>query len=129
MRNILFFQVHQAILFSLLIGLPVTLILILFPNIPLKAIYHTSLGVNYLRVLAPIFILHYVQSPLTTTLHAMNKSKKAMLGTLGGAIIRTGLLFVCSFFKIGLWSLVIAIGSNIIFVTLHHLYYVKKYLK
>lgn len=122
-------KIKQAILFSLLIGLPVTLILILFPNIPLKAIYHTSLGINYLRVLAPIFILHYVQSPLTTTLHAMNKSKKAMLGTLGGAIIRTGLLFVCSFFKIGLWSLVIAIGSNIIFVTLHHLYYVKKYLK
>ena len=122
-------KIKQAIFFSLLIGLPVTLIFIFIPHIPLKLIYHTNLGINYIKFLAPFFILHYIQSPLTTTLQAMNKAKCAMYGTLFGAIIRTSLLFICSLIKIGMWSLIIAIASNIIFVTIHHIYYVKKYLK
>ncbi len=122
-------KIKQAIILSLLIGLPVTLIFIFIPNIPLKLIYHTDLGINYIKFLAPIFILHYIQSPLTTTLQAMNKAKCAMYGTLFGSIIRTSLLFICSIMKIGMWSLIIAIASNIIFVTIHHIYYVKKYLK
>lgn len=122
-------KIKQAIFLSLLIGLPVTLIFIFIPNIPLKLIYHTNLGINYIKFLAPIFILHYIQSPLTTTMHAMNKAKCAMYGTLWGAIIRTCLLFICSLMKIGMWSLIIAIASNVIFVTIHHIYYVNKYLK
>jgi len=122
-------KIKQAILFSLLIGIPVTIIFIFVPQIPLNLIYHTNEGINYIKVLAPIFILHYIQSPLTATLQAMNKAKCAMLGTLFGTIIRTFLLLVTSLFKIGMWGLIIAISSNIIFVTLHHIYYVKKYLK
>ena len=79
-------------------------------------------------MIAPIFILHYIQAPLTTSMQGMGLAKEAMMGTLYGSIIKTILLFVLSLFKIGLWGLIIANLCNIIFVTIHHLYYVFKIL-
>lgn len=119
-------KVRQAIFFSLLIGIPVTVLFELIPEVPLQFIYHTTEGISYIRVLAPICLLHYIQSPLTSTLQAMGKAKDAMNGTLGGMVIRTILLFVCSYLKIGMWGLVIATASNIIYVTWHQWRCVKK---
>ena len=121
-------KLKQAIIISLLVGVPATIILMIFPEFFLKLIYNTTLGSNYIRIVAPIFILHYIQAPLTITLQAMGKSKIAMKGTLYGSIIRTILLFTTSYLKIGIWGLIIATTSNIIYITLQHLYYVKKYI-
>ena len=52
-----------------------------------------------------------------------------MTGTLIGVILRTASLFIFSFLKIGLWSLLIATSVNIVFVTLYDLYSVRKILK
>lgn len=112
-------RIKQAITYSLIVGIPATLIFMIVPEIPLKLIYNTIEGINYIKVLAPICILHYIQAPLTGCLQAMGKAKEAMEGTLIGMFLRTILLFIFSFFKIGLWGLVIGIASNIIAVTLH----------
>ena len=101
----------------------------IFPEFLLKTIYNTSEGITYIRVLAPIFILHYIQSPLTSSLQAMNKAKCAMMGTLIGIIIKTGALIIFLNLKIGLWGLIIATSLGTIYITLHHIYYTKKYLK
>lgn len=122
-------KVKQAIFFSLLIGIPATLIFTFIPEIPLKIIYNTSEGISYIRVLAPICILHYIQAPLTSTLQAIGKAKDAMLGTLVGMILRTILLIAGCFMKVGLWGLVIASSVNIIYVTFQHYIEVKKALK
>ena len=121
-------KLKQAIIISLLVGVPATIILMIFPEFFLKLIYNTTLGSNYIRIVAPVFILHYIQAPLTIALQAMGKSKIAMKGTLYGSIIRTILLFTTSYLKIGIWGLIIATTSNIIYITLQHLYYVKKYI-
>lgn len=121
-------KLKQAIIISLLVGVPATIILMIFPEFFLKLIYNTTLGSNYIRIVAPVFILHYIQAPLTITLQAMGKSKIAMKGTLYGSIIRTILLFTTSYLKIGIWGLIIATTSNIIYVTIQHIYYVKKYI-
>lgn len=123
------YKIKQAIGLSLLIGIPATIIFMTTPEPLLKFIYHTNEGATYIKTIAPFFILHYIQSPLTSALQGMNKAKCAMNGTLVGAIIRTVLLFVVSFFKVGLWGLIIASISNIIYITLHHIYNVWKYLK
>jgi len=123
------YKIKQAIGLSLLIGIPATIIFMIIPEPILSFIYHTTEGSTYIKLIAPFFILHYIQSPLTSALQAMNKAKCAMNGTLVGAIIRTTLLFIISFFKIGLWGLIIASISNIIYITLHHIYNVYKYLK
>ena len=119
-------KINQALFFSLLIGIPITIIFMIFPNLLLKLIYNTTVGVTYLRVLAPIFILYYIQIPLTSSLQAMGKAKEAMNGTLKGTIIKTILLFVFSSFKIGLWGLIIAISINILYVTIHRFRFVYK---
>ncbi|MDD4282802.1 MAG: oligosaccharide flippase family protein [Bacilli bacterium] len=113
-------KINQALFFSLLIGIPVTIIFIFFPNVLLKFIYNTTVGSTYLRILAPIFVLYYIQVPLTSSLQAIGKAKEAMTGTFRGIIIRTILLFVFSSFKIGLWGLIIASSVNILYVTIHH---------
>lgn len=122
-------KINQACLFSILIGIPATIIFLLFPEFLLKIIYNTTEGINYLKVLAPIFILHYIQAPLTSSLQAMGKAKCAMMGTLVGIIIKTIVLIIFLNCRIGLWGLIIATSIGTIYITLHHIYYTKKYLK
>lgn len=121
-------KIKQAILVSLLIGVPITILFICFPNVFLNFLYHTKEGSTYLKILAPIFLFHYIQAPLTSALQAMGKAKDAMKGTLQGMIIRTLLLFFCSYLRIGMWGLVIAMASNVIYVTVHQYLIVKKLL-
>lgn len=112
-------KVRQAIFFSLLIGIPVTILFLWIPELPLRIIYKQTHGALYTRILAPVCLLYYIQAPLTGTLQAMGKAKVAMHGTLGGMILRILCLFVFSSFKIGLWGLIIATAVNIIYVTIH----------
>lgn len=121
-------KVKEAIFFSLLIGIPVTLIFVFIPEIPYKLLYNRIDGIMYTKVLAIIFLFHYVQAPLTGTLQAMGLAKEAMKGTLAGTVIRLLTLFIFSSFKIGMWGLIIATSINIIYVTFHQAKYVKNEL-
>lgn len=119
-------RIKQAIFFSLLIGIPATLIFTIIPDIPLNLIYNTNEGINYIKVLAPICLMHYIQSPLTSVLQAIDLSKEAMKGTIVGMILRTISLIIFCLLDFGLWSLVIASGINIFYVTIHHIVIVYK---
>lgn len=120
------YKIKQALFLSLSIGIPCTLLFMFIPQFFLKIIYNTNEGLIYIKIIAPFFLLYYIQGPLTTSMQAMNKAKEAMLGTLYGSIIRTSLLFILSLCHIGIWGLLISECINIIFITLHHIYYVFK---
>ena len=120
--------VKQSIIFSLLVGIPFTILVELFPNFLLHFIYNAKEGSNYLRIFAPIFLFSYIQTPLTSTLQAMNKAKCAMKGTLVGVFLRTISLFILLFFHIGIWPIIIASSINILYVTFHHIYYINYFL-
>ena len=94
----------------------------------MKFVYNNVIGLNYLRILAPIALFHYIQSPLTASLQAMGKAKEAMNGTIQATIIRTCLLFVLSFCRVGMWALIWATAINIIYVTIHQYICIKKAL-
>ena len=121
-------KLKQALIISLLIGILFTVIFMIFPEVLLKIIYNTSLGGDYIRIVAPFFLLHYIQGPLTSYLQAVDKSKEAMFGTLVGAIIKNILLLVLPIFM-GIWGFIIASLVNILYVTLQHIYYAKKSLR
>lgn len=110
-------KIRQAITYSLIIGIPFTICLILFPSIFLKLIYNTNKGINYIRFLAPICLLQYIQAPLSSSLDAMGLSKKNFYANLLGAIVRIVLLPILCLFKIGLLGLIISTSINIIVVT------------
>ncbi len=122
-------KIKQAIFYSLVVGIPCTLLFMLIPEIPLRLIYNTTEGISYIKILAPICLLYYIQSPLNGTLQAMGKAKEAMKGTLLGMIFRTTFLFVFSLLHIGMWGLVIAVSTNIIIVTIHQMKKVNEALK
>lgn len=122
-------KIKQGIFFSLIIGIPATLIFLFIPEIPLNLIYNTNQGINYIKVMSIICLLHYIQSPISSSLQAMGKANDSMKGTLFGIIIRTIALIIGCNLKIGMWAIIIATSLNIIFVTIYDYSKVRKYLK
>lgn len=130
-KNIMYikYKLKQAIIISLIIAGISIIFINLFPNFLLLFFYKTTLGANYLRFLSPIFILYSSEAPLSSFLEATNNAKKVTLDNLFGIIIKTICLFLLSFFKIGLYSLLISMMINIIIVTLRHIKWIKKIIK
>lgn len=122
-------KIIQAILFSLLIGIPTTLIFFFIPDVPLKLIYNTNQGISYIKVMSIVCLIHYIQSPISSSLQAMGKATDSMKGTLFGMLIRTITLIIGCNLKIGMWGVLLATSVNIIFVTFYDFYKVKKHLK
>ena len=120
-------KIKQALFLSLLVGIPVTIIFIIYPKLLLNLIYKTNLGVPYIRFLAPICLLYYIETPLVSSLQAMGKAKTAMKGTLYGMIIKLITLIIGTLL-FNVWGLVLSIASNIIFVSLYQFRQVKKSL-
>lgn len=121
-------KLKQAVFYSLLIGVPVTITLFIFTEFFLKLIYNTSYGVTYLRVVAPFFLIYYVQAPLASVLQSINLSKYIMLDNLVSIIIKSIIIFSCCFFW-GIYGFLISICSNILIVTILHYKHIKKALK
>ena len=122
-------KVKQAIMISLLIGIPASGALFIFPEFFLKLIYNTNEGANYMRFLAPVCILQYIQAPLSASLDAMGLAKANLKTTIIGTIIRTGSLLLLSLLNIGMWGLIFATSLNVIFTTFYDYIQVKKELK
>lgn len=122
-------KIKQACLISFSIGLVITGAVMIAPKFFLNLFYNTTEGVNYLRILAPFFLVFYIQGPLTSAMQAMNKSRDAFNATLIGIIIKCLLLFGLSLLKIGMYPLIIATIVNVLYVTLHHINVIKKSLE
>ena len=119
-------KTNLVILISILIGLPITIILLLKGEYLLNLIYHTNKGILYLKILAPICLLQYIQSPLSSILDALNKSKDNLKVTIISTIVRTLSLII--FYKTGIYSLIISISLNIIITTFYLTKKVRYYL-
>lgn len=128
-KNYIKRKLKQAIGISLVIGIPMTIILFLFPEFFLNLMYGTTHGGTYLRVLAFPFLFYYIELPLAAALQGMDLSKYVMLDNTIGIIFKTILLYVLSLCKIGMYSFVIASCVNIIWVASNHYLHVKKALK
>lgn len=112
-------KINQALMISLFLGIFFTIIFIFGGDFLLNVMYKTNEGSSYIKLVAPIFIFHYIEQPLLSTLQAMNKAKINMKISLINMIIRTlGLAILCSL-KIKLYSLIIALSLNIIFTCLY----------
>ena len=120
-------KLKQALIISIFIGFVFTIMFMLIPEFLLKFIYGTDLGVNYLRIICPFFLLYYIQGPLTSYLQAINKADIAMRGTFIGAIIKNILLLILPIFM-GIWGFIISSLINVFYVTIQHIYHVKKSL-
>ena len=94
---------------SLAIGAFSTGIIFVIPEYLLNIIYKTNLGVNYIKVLAPFFLLYFINTPLANALQALDMSREEMNITLITSILKLVLLVILSLFRIGLYSLILSI--------------------
>ncbi len=118
----------EAIFFSFVLGIFLTLFIYLYRNQLLNILYHSNKGADYIKVLSLVFPLFYLESPIISTLQALGKSGYTMRVTLIGVVIKNIVLAITSLFRIGIYSLVIAEMVNIIIVVGANILKIKKLL-
>lgn len=121
-------KIKTTIYITLIVGTIITILYTVKPELFLQIFYKTTEGKNYMKILAPICLLQYIQSPLSFSLDAMGKSKDNFIITTISTIIRTLSLYILSYLKIGLYSLIISITLNILFTTIYSAKKIKYYL-
>ena len=109
-------RLKQAIFFSLIIGISYSVILLFFGDNILFTIYNTYEGLNYIKVLAPVFVLFYLENILISFLQAINKANITMKITIIGVIVKLLSLSILSLLHIGIYSLIISEIINIFLV-------------
>lgn len=114
---------------ALLVGLPISIFNFMFPDFLLKIFYHTPLGSNYLRFLTLFFILYYLESPLSSALQAMNKSKNIMIDNLLAIIIKSLAIFILPFLNFGIYSFLIGTILSLIVIVSRHFLAIKKIVR
>ena len=119
-------KIKQAIFISLAIGIPFTIILMIFPEFCLNLIFNTTKGSSLLRIAAPIFLFSYVQGPIASSLQAMNKSKELMKSSVIAIIFKTITLFLLLYLNIGMLAILIAYAVLILYEVIHSAIILKK---
>lgn len=122
-------RLKEALIFALIIGISYSVILMFYGSSILYAIYHTYEGLNYIKILAPIFPLFYIEAILISFLQAINKAHITMKITITGVILKLVVLAITSLIHIGMYSLIISEIFNIFIVVLLNICYIHKYIK
>lgn len=121
-------RIKQALLFALIIGISSSFLIFTFRDTLLFTLYNTTKGSNYIKILAPFFVLFYLEGVLTSSLQAIGKAKVSMNITLIGVIIKLLVMTILSFCHIGIYSLVISEIVNILFVVLLNFKAIHRYI-
>ena len=121
-------KLYQAIKISLLIGIVFTVIFMIFPDESLKLMFNSKIGVSYLFIAAPIFLITYIQGPILSTLQAINRADIVMKSSLIGLIIKSITLFLTLYLDIYMHALLIAILIQHLIITTYQYKKLKKIL-
>ena len=111
-------RIIESITLSLLIGITFTTLIVIFKDKILLLLFNTNEGSSFINILAPFFILFYLESPISSILISLNKIKQTTFITTSGIIIKTLILFILGLLGFGIYSLIISEIINIIYVTL-----------
>lgn len=119
-------KIKEIIFLSFMIGFIYILILLINPTYFMKLIYNQTKGINYLKQMSFVFILLYIQGPLSSILQSINKAKEAMKITVIGVILKLLLTIILSFLHFGIYAYIYPMLINILFVTLLDYIVIKK---
>ncbi|MBR1817222.1 MAG: polysaccharide biosynthesis C-terminal domain-containing protein [Bacilli bacterium] len=121
-------RLKQALFYSFTIGFLSSIGILIAKDNLLKILYRTTSGAAYISLLAPIFVLFYLESPLISTMQAIGKAKTSFKISFLGIILKLFLLSILTFCHIGLYSLVFSEIFNIFFVVILNAYFLKRHL-
>ncbi len=117
---------HQALILSLIVGIFFSTLIFLFRDSLLLTLYNTTSGSNYIKILAPFFVLFYLEGPLQSVLQACGKFKICMFITIVAISTKLLTMTILSFCHIGMYALVIAEIIDIMLIVSLSLKNIKK---
>lgn len=121
-RKLIHYRVHQSVRISFASGAIATIVLSLFSVPILTYMYGTGNASHFLVLMAPFFILLYIQAPLQAALQALDLARPAMWNSLIGAACKFAVLvFLASNPNFGIMGVAIAMSVGVVLVTLLHL--------
>lgn len=121
-KKLIHYRIHQSIRISFASGAIATIVLSLFAVPILTYMYGTGNASRFLILMAPFFILLYIQAPLQAALQALDLAKPAMWNSLIGAACKFVVLFLlASNAEFGIMGVAIAMSVGVVLVTLLHL--------
>ena len=101
-------RLKQAVILSFIVGSIFSSFIYLFREPLLSTLYNTTKGSEYIEILAPFFVLFYLEGPLQSVLQAIGKAKTTMFITMVAVITKLVIMSILSLCHIGMYSLVIA---------------------
>lgn len=129
-KQLTHYRIHQSIRISFASGALATIILSLFSVPILTYMYGTANASKYVILMAPFFILLYIQAPLQAALQALDFAKSAMWNSLIGAICKLIILFLlASNPNFGIMGVAISMSVGVVLVTMLHLGTLKKLIQ
>lgn len=121
-RKLIHYRIHQSIRISFASGAIATIVLSLFSVPILTYMYGNGNASHFLILMAPFFILLYIQAPLQAALQALDLARPAMWNSLIGAACKfIVLVFLASNPNFGIMGVAIAMSVGVVLVTLLHL--------
>ncbi|MEJ8765086.1 stage V sporulation protein B [Oceanobacillus sp. HCA-5259] len=129
-QKLIHYRIHQAIRISFASGAIATIVLLLFSEQILLFMYGSSSANQLLILMAPFYILLYIQAPLQSALQALDYAKESMWNTLIGTFMKLLIIFVLAQQPaFGMNGVAIALSTSVILVTLLHLTVLNKKIK
>lgn len=120
--RLIHYRIHQSIRISFASGAIATMVLTLFSHQILTYMYGTANASHFLILMAPFFLLLYIQAPLQSALQALDLARPAMWNSLIGAICKfTVLILLATRSEFGINGVAIAMIVGVILITLLHL--------
>lgn len=110
-------RMDQAMRLGLLIGAPSTVILYEWATPLTTVIYGSPEAGPLLKILAPIFFLHYFDAPLSSILLGLGRAKAALLNYIAATAFKSLAIFVFGS-EFGIAGVAYGIGFGIIIQTL-----------
>lgn len=126
-KGLIHYRIHQSIRISFASGALATIVLTLFSVQLLTYMYGTANASKFLVLMAPFFLLLYIQSPLQAALQALNLARQAMWNTFIGTMCKLIILFILtSNPAFGIMGVAIAMSVGVVLITLLHLFTLRK---
>ncbi|MFE8696846.1 stage V sporulation protein B [Cytobacillus sp. FJAT-53684] len=139
-QRLIEYRLQQALRFCLLTGGLAVVILYVLSDELMQAMYNSSSGTQFIKLMAPFFLFYYFQGPLQAALQALNLARAAMINSLIGAVVKTAVIYLLARqAEFGINGVAMGILVGFVLVTLLHFstilkkvsftFYIREYIK
>lgn len=119
-------RLKQAFISTFILGSIFSIIIYIFRDLILTLLYGSNNGSNYIKILAPVFILFYLENIFTSFFSAINKTKISFNISIISSIIKLLSIYLLSYLKFGIYALVYAEIIDIFVIIIIDIIYYKK---